>query len=59
VSLSAEHKNYLEQLGIGVMTPAKPLPTPAELNLTPLYPYQERALEQLWAAIDAGETRIM
>jgi DNA repair protein RadD len=39
--------------------PAKPLPTPAELNLTPLYPYQERALEQLWAAIAAGETRIM
>ena len=36
-----------------------PLPAPEELNLTPLYPYQERALEQLWAAIAAGETRIM
>lgn len=36
-----------------------PLPTPEELNLTPLYPYQEQALEQLWEAIAAGETRIM
>jgi superfamily II DNA or RNA helicase len=37
-----------------------PPPVPVEeLNLTPLYPYQQTALERVWEAIEAGETRIM
>jgi DNA repair protein RadD len=36
-----------------------PLPTIEELNLTPLYAYQQTALDRVWEAIEAGETRIM
>jgi hypothetical protein len=36
-----------------------PLPKPEEMNLTPLYPYQQTALDLVWEAIEAGETRIM
>jgi superfamily II DNA or RNA helicase len=36
-----------------------PLPTIEELNLTPLYEYQQTALDRVWEAIEAGETRIM
>jgi DNA repair protein RadD len=61
---SPEHMGYLSQLGIGpTSTPwspvVEPMPPPEELNLTPLYPYQETALARVWAAIDAGKTRIM
>jgi DNA repair protein RadD len=35
------------------------LPTIEEMNLTPLYAYQQTALGRVWEAIEAGETRIM
>jgi hypothetical protein len=72
--LTSDHDGYLDQLGIGPNSPATPrqrlelaptglfAPPPVpieEMNLTPLYPYQEAALEQIMAAIAAGKTRIM
>jgi DNA repair protein RadD len=36
-----------------------PMPAIEEMNLTPLYAYQEAALARVWEAIEAGETRIM
>jgi superfamily II DNA or RNA helicase len=36
-----------------------PLPTIEEMNLTPLYSYQQAALERVWEAIEAGKKRII
>ena len=38
---------------------ATPPVAPEELNLTPLFAYQETALARVWEAIEAGETRII
>jgi DNA repair protein RadD len=37
----------------------EPLPALAEMSLTPLYGYQQKALEEVFAAIEAGERRVM
>jgi DNA repair protein RadD len=41
------------------VTPSPSLLPLEELNLTPLYRYQEAALARVWEAIEAGETRII
>jgi DNA repair protein RadD len=38
---------------------AEPLPALEEMNLTPLYPYQQTAVDRVLAAIEGGAKRIM
>jgi DNA repair protein RadD len=73
--ITPEHQSYLDELGIGTTAKREPvarfqserdgLPfaphpeAPEDLNLAPLYPYQQTTLARVWEAIDAGETRIM
>jgi replicative superfamily II helicase len=48
-----------ERAATGSLFAPPPVPAIEELNLTPLYAYQQTALDRVWEAIEAGETRIM